>query len=195
MTPSGVTLKFMGAKIQIRSHILKADSGKYTKAIQKRATTLWSNAIAAYIIAVASIVGRYQETSMSYASLFPTARKVKALGKMPFSISPKVEAKKTYIDMSGNAQKGQYKTQWRGLAAGAGDKCSRIEYGGPSGLRFYFRFDIRVFQYLMNELGEWKLGPFDSIEYGHEMMMNYLEKHGRKIFPPLNEFITKESVI
>jgi len=183
----------MGASIKIRGHIFKPNTGRFTKAMKSRATRIWNESISEYIKAVASIVSLHQETSMSYASLFPTARKVKALGKLP-PISPRVDAKKTYIDMSGTPHPGQYKTQWRGLAAGAGDKCSYISTGGPSGLRFYFRFEIQVYQYLMNELGEWKIPAFESLEAGRNAMAEYLDTYGKEMFPTFGEFMDKELI-
>ena len=169
---------------------MRPDSGRFSKAMHKRATRVWNGAITEFIQTVAAIVADHQDSGMSLASLFPTAAKVKAA--MPaITGSPK----KTYIDIYGTPHTGSVKSEWRGLAAGAADKCSKISYGRPDYPRFFFRFQIRVYQYMMNEVGAWNAGvagfPFHSIEAGALAFQEYLETHSDEIIPRPAEYLEK----
>jgi len=181
----------MGAVLSIRGIILNPDVDRFSKAMHTRMIRVWNGAISAYIQAVANIVALHQDTGMSYASLFPTARLVKSKG-MLLPLSPKVPSRPTYIDMSGMAHPGYHKNARLGEVAG--EKCSTINYGSFRHPYFSFKFEIQVYQYLMNELGEWNLDAFESMSAGQQAMSDYLNQHAVEIFPAYNEYFNKLSL-
>jgi len=175
----------MGAILQISANINRPDMGLFTKALHDRSVRVWNGAISAYIQAVANVVSSHQDTAMSYASLFATARKVKALGKIP-PASPK----RSDAQFSSGTQ-GGYASAWKNQLLGemAGEKCSEIHYGKAHRPILTFSFEIAVYQYLMHEVGNFRPGiAWESLEAGRQAMNDYLNLYGNEMYPKFSEY-------
>lgn len=180
----------MSVSLQITADKNRPDMGLFTEALHKKSKKIWNMAITVYIKAVAEVLMEHQETSMSYASLFATARKVGALGKIP-SASPVIDGKR-FSDSTQGGYAGAWKSQLLGEAAG--EKCSKISYGAKGRPILSFQFHLSVYQYLMHELG----GDFDpktawnSLQAGQQAMHSFLvSTNFSNIFPRFHEYFTK----
>jgi len=178
---AGVTFK-----IRRKKHF--PDIIRFTNALHIKATTAWNRAITAFIITVAQEVARHQHTSMSLASLFATARKVRALTKLP-PATPKVANLKGFTDIDGT----YYSEGFRNRKVGEylGERSSKILYGSPFRPVFRFEFEINVYQYLIHELG-WQTPAWESLQKGRTAMLDYLNQYGREAFPRLHDWFVLE---
>ena len=157
------------------------DNAAFKAEFHQRVTDLFNHAISIFISTVGDIVATHQDTGMSLASLFPTARKVGA--PMP-SLSPKVPLRKGITYMGGTYNPSGFRAAHVGEYLGT--KASSISYVP----QYRFRFNITVFQHWINEFG---YGPanitFDSVERGMEAMTAYIRTNIRDTVPRFNKYL------
>ena len=177
----------MGIKYTVKR--LRPSTRKTTQTIIKKATRVWNDAITAYIVAVAEIVSQHQETGMSYASLFATARTVRAMGKLP-PFSPT----KDFTVFSKSTQ-GGYAGEYKNARAGEaiGEKCADIHYGTTSRCVFTFEFDFptAIYQYLMHEHGDFDPKvAWESIEAGENAFSEFMDSEAQDVLLTRNELFS-----
>ena len=174
---AGIKLKLIRPKRRPRKQ-------KFTKELHRRASRVWDQAISAFIIAVAFEVSRHQDTGMSLASLFATARKVRSLTKLP-PLNPKIGSRKGFTDIDGNYDGGGFRSSAVGERLGIAS--SNILYGSAYRPVFQFSFQITVYQYLLHEFG-YQTAAWNSLEKGITAMNDYLQNYSFQAVPQLAQW-------
>jgi len=154
-----------------------------------RQKEIWNEAIGAFILVVGNEVSKHQDTGMSLASLFPTARKIGMLDQMP-SLNPKVTQRKPLTYISRVREPSSFKNALVGVKLG--EKASRISYGSEMRPLFLFSFEIRVYQYLLNEFGWGSIRAMDTIGKGRTAFFEHLHTTAPDFFPRLRDMFSSK---
>ena len=173
-------------QIKIRRSPELIKIGPTSALIHKKSSLVWNEAISAFIIAVAFEVSKHQDTGMSLASLFATARKVHAETNLP-PLDPKVSFRQGLTYVSGVYNKSRIRSA--SVGERLGEKSARISYGTSRVPVFKFTFEIKIFQYLIHEFG-YQTAAWYSLEKGRAAMRFYLMNHARDSFPNLGSLFS-----
>ena len=170
-------------KINARDSIKFVKTDQALKARHRKRIIAWNNAVREYVLAVAYNVGQHQDTGMSYASLFSIAKKVDA--QIP-DLANKRDSVKGLTYKSGVRAPDAFKTWQVGLKLG--EKAGTINYGYYKRPTLSFTFEIRVFQFLINEFGYGKGAAWSSLKDGQDALWKYLLKHNTSLIPRISDF-------
>lgn len=166
-----------------RNRDLTPDVRLALKSTHGRASVVWRQAVRVFVETLADEVSKHQDTGMSYGSLFTLARLVKA--KLP---PPTINTKerKGMKTITGT----YYPNRYRDLQAGIrlGEKSGRISYGNASNPRYSFIFEIKVYQYLINEFGlGFSKSAWESIGRATEAMNDFLRIKAPFFVPSISD--------
>jgi len=170
----------------------KIDLPRATKKFHDKVETFWYGAIGAFIQGVASVVAINQDTGMSLASLFPSARKARVLGKMPALSIKHAHVKRPSSFAGYRSDTYHYRNQFIGEKLG--EKALHVTTGGRT-FKFRFTFEIEVFQYMLNELGLGTLPAIESIAAGQSAMDTYIAYHSHFILPNFYDVFTESGEV
>ena len=180
------------------SLISKRHKGHFQKTTKERHAAfskVWDDCVSAYLLGIVTHWATHSgknhgvDTGMSMASLLPLARYVRMYTYVKSQIHPAAKKKHSYVNKKGKTVVERYKKGvfdingvWdpngiRSISAGEASSKQRagynVLYGSPKRMVFRFDFEIRVWQYLVNEYGKGHIAAWNSLEAGREAFIEH----------------------
>ena len=154
------------------------------KKMYKDLVRIWDKAIAAYAQEASRHIG--VETGMSLYSIHALAQEVRTLSKINF-FSRRLRGKQPYqYDLSGRKTT-QLKNYNAGIKAGRG--AYKILRGSIKRPVFHFKFEIKVFQWLVNEEGRSGQAAWNALAAGQAAFEAYIEKAEEEVLDSIQGLV------
>lgn len=165
----------MQVKNSVTLHKIKPE--KVTKKLHSNMSRLWDDAARAYLRAIALNDIIHVDTGMSKASLLPLARYLKMYTAVKATIRPKVSSRRGVFNIKGIYNPNGERSFSAGESSSSLKAGYNILYGSHKRMRFVFEFEIRVWQYLINEHGFGKLEAWNTLEIGRNAFINFIDSN------------------
>lgn len=138
-------------KITLKRKRYTTQNARAREVLYNKSKRLFIYMTQAYVQALAVELGKHVDTGMSFGSIVPFARFVKAAEvDVP---TPKRLSRKPAYDLEGNPITHSKKSLGTGYRAGAWNRAFKVLFGSAARPYFSMWFSIQVYQYLLHEYG------------------------------------------
>jgi hypothetical protein len=165
----------------------------FNRKLYENTVKLWKEATMVFVYEIVNSGLVHVDTGMSISSLKPLARllssepsyrkyRLLSVINLYAEANQKHKRRKGYTDLEGNYH--SEPDQSAKLGDKLGEDSFRLNYGGANRVIFRFHFDLKVYQYNLNDPASWK-----SLEAGRNAFMAYLQSNALKVIPRLEEWM------